>query len=112
MNLIAIFSFLVILYEISSSTISHTIQCQPANITGFYWIKIFVNLYTDLKFLVSFNCFCTVVQPPIEGLKTCPLAVEKFENLYGGSTCNLCGVLIGMHRYDFLPDIGEPIISG
>ena len=69
MNQIAIFSFLVILYEISIVPLYHILQCQPANLTGFYWIKILINLYTDLKFLVSVCCFCTVVQPQIEGLR-------------------------------------------
>ena len=52
----------------------HILQCQPANLTGFYWIKILVNLCrpTDLKFLVSVDCFGTVVQPPIEELKHVP----------------------------------------
>ena len=50
----------------------HIFQCQPANLTGFYWIKILVNLCTDLKFLVSVYCFCTVVQPPLEGRDMSP----------------------------------------
>ena len=91
MNLIAICSFLVILYEISSFTISHT----PVSTCKSYWVSLGQNFGKSMywsKVLGVCSLFLYSGATTNRGTETCPLAAEKLENLYGGSTCNLCGV--------------------
>ena len=54
-------------------------------------------------FLVSANCFCTVVQPPIEGLGHVPWLLKNFKTYMVGPLV-IC-VVFRDAPIQFLPDI-------